>query len=73
MIATSAPFPVDLSLFEGTCHSPSLPNLERSLGRGDLQLQDFCIPVNPYFPTPEIFASFRQDLETMGRGGVLRQ
>lgn len=65
MIATSFPFPVDLSLFEGTCHSPSLPNLERSLGREDLQLQDFCIPVNPYFPTPEIFADFKQHLETI--------
>src|SRR5688572_17284305 len=65
MIATSIPFPVDLSLFEGTRHSPSLPNLERSLGRDDLKLQDFCIPINPYFPTPEIFASFRQNLETI--------
>ena len=65
MMATSARFPVDLSLFEGTHHSPTLPNLERSLGRDDLRLQDFCIPVNPYFPTPEIFASFRQHLETI--------
>lgn len=65
MIATSTPFPVDLSLFEKTSHNPSLPALVRSLGRDDLALQDFCIPVNPYFPTPEIFASFQQDLETI--------
>lgn len=65
MVATSIPFPVDLSLFDGTHHSPSLPNLERSLGRDDLKLQDFCIPVNPYFPTAEIFAEFRRNLETI--------
>jgi histidinol-phosphate/aromatic aminotransferase/cobyric acid decarboxylase-like protein len=65
MIATTAPFPVDLSLFEDTRHSPTLPNLERSLGRDDLHLQDFCIPVNPYFPTPETFAGFQQELETI--------
>lgn len=63
MVTTSVPFPVDLSLFDGTRHSPSLPTLERSLGRNDLKLQDFCIPVNPYFPTPEIFADFRRNLE----------
>lgn len=65
MIATASPFPVDLSLFEGTCHSPSLPTLQRSLGNDDLQLQDFCIPVNPYFPTSEIFADFKEHLETI--------
>lgn len=65
MIAASVPFPVDLSLFEGTCHSPTLPNLQRSLGRDELELQDFCIPVNPYFPTPEIFADFQQHLESI--------
>jgi histidinol-phosphate/aromatic aminotransferase/cobyric acid decarboxylase-like protein len=65
MIATSVPFPVDLSLFEGTCHSPSLPSLQRSLGREDLQLQDFCIPVNPYFPTHEIFEDFKLHLESI--------
>src|SRR5690349_2289001 len=65
MITTSARFPVDLSLFDGAHHSPTLPNLQRSLGREDLQLQDFCIPVNPYFPTPEIFASFQEHLEAI--------
>lgn len=65
MIATASPFPVDLSLFAGTRHSPSLPALQRSLGREGLRLQDFCIPVNPYFPTSEMFESFRQDLETI--------
>jgi threonine-phosphate decarboxylase len=65
MIANASPFPVDLSLFEGTRHSPSLPDLQRSLGREGPKLQDFCIPVNPYFPTAEMFESFRQELETI--------
>lgn len=65
MIMTASPFPVDLSLFEGTHHSPTLPTLQRSLGRDDLILQDFCIPVNPYFPTQEILADFRRNLDTI--------
>lgn len=65
MIATASPFTVDLSLFEGTRHSPSLPSLERSLRGLDLKLQDYCIPVNPYFPTPEIFDDFRHNLESI--------
>ena len=57
-------FPVDLSLLEGTAHSPSFLNLERSMGRGDLALRDYCIPVNPYFPTERMFAGFRAKLKT---------
>lgn len=56
-------FPVDLSLFEGTAHSPSFLNLERSMGRRDLALRDYCIPVNPYFPTARMFACFHARLE----------
>lgn len=57
-------FPVDLSLFEGTAHSPSFLSLERSMRRRDLLLRDFCIPVNPYFPTDRMFANFRANLAT---------
>lgn len=57
-------FPVDLSLFEGTAHSPSFLNLQRSMNRGDLALRDYCIPVNPYFPTERMFAGFRAKLKT---------
>lgn len=57
-------FPVDLALFDQTAHSPSLLSLERSMRRDDLRLRDYCIPVNPYFPTPRMFAQFREQLET---------
>ena len=56
-------FPVDLTLFEGTAHSPSFLNLRRSMGRPDLTLRDYCIPVNPYFPTPAMFDELRRGLE----------
>jgi histidinol-phosphate/aromatic aminotransferase/cobyric acid decarboxylase-like protein len=58
-------FPVDLSLFDGRVHTPSLLELERSMGRKDLALADFCIPINPYFPTPAVFARFRDELEQL--------
>jgi histidinol-phosphate/aromatic aminotransferase/cobyric acid decarboxylase-like protein len=51
----------DLSVFENTRHSPPFLSLERALpGR---RLHDFCVPVNSYFPTPEMFAVFRERLE----------
>jgi histidinol-phosphate/aromatic aminotransferase/cobyric acid decarboxylase-like protein len=56
-------FPVDLTLFDGTVHSPSFLNLRRSMGRPDLTLRDYCIPVNPYFPTPAMFDELRLGLE----------
>ncbi|HWE38381.1 MAG TPA: histidinol-phosphate transaminase [Isosphaeraceae bacterium] len=56
-------FPVDLSLFEGTAHSPSFLSLRRSMGRPDLTLRDYCVPVNPYFPTRAMFDELRAGLE----------
>ena len=56
-------FPVDLTLFEGTAHSPSFLDLSRSMGRPGLTLRDYCIPVNPYFPTPAMFDELRRGLE----------
>jgi histidinol-phosphate/aromatic aminotransferase/cobyric acid decarboxylase-like protein len=32
--------------------------------RPELVLRDFCIPVNPYFPTAGMFAKFHEQLET---------
>ena len=55
-------FPVDLSLLKGATHMPALPVLERSMSRPDLRLHDFCIPVNPYFPGPELLADLRARL-----------
>ncbi|WP_434975635.1 pyridoxal phosphate-dependent aminotransferase [Streptomyces mesophilus] len=37
-----------------TAHSPSYATLDRAAGGGS-QVIDFCIPCNPYFPTPEMF------------------
>jgi threonine-phosphate decarboxylase len=56
-------FPVDLGLFEGTRHSPSFLGLKKSMGEVEKELHDFCIPVNPYFPTAEMFDGFRSRLE----------
>ncbi|MGV9252653.1 pyridoxal phosphate-dependent aminotransferase [Streptomyces sp. NPDC003697] len=43
------------SLFRGTAaHSPSMAALTREGGDGAGPV-DFCIPCNPYFPTPEMF------------------
>jgi histidinol-phosphate/aromatic aminotransferase/cobyric acid decarboxylase-like protein len=55
-------FPVDLLLFDHTRHSPSLASLSRSMAARDLNILDFCIPVNPYFPTAEMFSRFREEL-----------
>ncbi|SDO20103.1 Histidinol-phosphate/aromatic aminotransferase or cobyric acid decarboxylase [Streptomyces sp. cf386] len=44
------------SLFRSTAaHSPSMAALTREGGDGAGPV-DFCIPCNPYFPTPEMFA-----------------
>ncbi|GAA2285923.1 aminotransferase [Streptomyces ruber] len=43
------------SLFRGTAaHSPSMAALTREGGEGAGPI-DFCIPCNPYFPTPAMF------------------
>lgn len=65
MVIARPRFPVDLSLFDGVRHSPTLPALERTLEHAGGKLQDFCIPVNPYFPTPIIFTSLAMRLETI--------
>ncbi|WP_415925503.1 pyridoxal phosphate-dependent aminotransferase [Streptomyces sp. ME19-01-6] len=43
-----------MELFRGTNHSPSYFSLSRA-GVGQ-DVVDFCIPCNPYFPTPAMFA-----------------
>ena len=54
-------FPVDMKLLDGGAHSPTVPTLERSMKGKKLRLMDFCIPVNPYFPTEKMFRTFRGD------------
>lgn len=38
-----------------TAHSPSYSALNRAAADGGRPLVDFCIPCNPYFPTPEMY------------------
>ena len=58
-------YPVDLSLFNDTKHSPSIFALNASMGAVRGRLRDYCIPVNPYFPTPEVFARLRERFQTI--------
>ncbi|WP_239151182.1 pyridoxal phosphate-dependent aminotransferase [Virgisporangium aliadipatigenens] len=46
-------------------HSPSYFALARSMGADakDANLVDFCIPCNPYFPTPEMFDKLADSLK----------
>ena len=56
---------VDAGLFQQTAHSPSYFELSRRMGDGGRQLVDFCIPCNPYFPTPEMFDALAANLEAV--------
>lgn len=60
-------FPVDLSLLRDVSHMPAMPVLSRSMNRPDLQLHDFCIPVNSYFPTSELLNDLRRRLDDILR------
>jgi histidinol-phosphate/aromatic aminotransferase/cobyric acid decarboxylase-like protein len=53
------------SMFQNTAHSPSFFELSRQMGEHGRQLVDFCIPCNPYFPTPEMFDELARNLTTM--------
>ena len=55
-------FPVDLSLLHDVQHMPSLPVLQRSMNRPELQLHDFCIPINSYFPTRKMLDDLKLHL-----------
>jgi histidinol-phosphate/aromatic aminotransferase/cobyric acid decarboxylase-like protein len=54
---------VDLRLLRATAHSPSYFALTRDSSGGQTDLVDFCIPCNPYFPTPGMFDRLRDNLE----------
>jgi histidinol-phosphate/aromatic aminotransferase/cobyric acid decarboxylase-like protein len=56
---------VNLNLFADTMHSPSIFTLMESMGGRGGRLRDYCIPVNPYFPTREMFESLRGRLESI--------
>ena len=57
---------VDLRLLRTTAHSPSYFTLTRDYAPGEQSdLVDFCIPCNPYFPTPGMFERLQRNLETI--------
>jgi histidinol-phosphate/aromatic aminotransferase/cobyric acid decarboxylase-like protein len=55
---------MDLGMFRQGSHSPSFSTLTRSLGDG-ANVADFCIPCNPYFPTPDMFGQLSGKLESI--------
>ena len=52
-------YSVDLTLFDDARHAPSISALTESMGATPRRLRDYCTPLNPYFPTPQIFDSLR--------------
>ena len=56
---------IDLSVLRQSAHSPSYFQLSRSMGAAGGGVIDFCIPCNPYFPSPEMFAELGKNLETI--------
>ncbi|HEU4424918.1 MAG TPA: histidinol-phosphate transaminase [Pilimelia sp.] len=55
---------IDLNVLRQEAHSASYFTLARSMGDG-ASIVDFCIPCNPYFPTPDMFARLSADLENI--------
>lgn len=47
------------SLFDKPSHNPSFGEVSRAVPR---QIVDFCVPVNPYFPPPEMQAMIEENL-----------
>jgi histidinol-phosphate/aromatic aminotransferase/cobyric acid decarboxylase-like protein len=45
-------------------HSASYFDLSRSMGE-DVEIVDFCIPCNPYFPTADMFDELSRDLKSI--------
>jgi histidinol-phosphate/aromatic aminotransferase/cobyric acid decarboxylase-like protein len=56
---------MDLSLFRTGNHSPSFSTVSRALGSTGEEIADFCIPCNPYFPTPDMFEDLSSRLESI--------
>lgn len=57
---------LDASILHKGAHSASYFELSRSMGEG-AEIVDFCIPGNPYFPTPEMFDELSRDLKNILR------
>jgi histidinol-phosphate/aromatic aminotransferase/cobyric acid decarboxylase-like protein len=55
---------IDTSILHKGAHSASYFDLSRSMADG-AEIVDFCIPCNPYFPTPEMFDELSRDLKNI--------
>ncbi|GLY07335.1 MULTISPECIES: histidinol-phosphate transaminase [Actinoplanes] len=55
---------IDTSILHKGAHSASYFDLARAAGEG-AEIVDFCIPCNPYFPTPEMFDELSRDLKSI--------
>jgi histidinol-phosphate/aromatic aminotransferase/cobyric acid decarboxylase-like protein len=55
---------IDTSILHKGAHSASYFDLSRNMKDG-AELVDFCIPCNPYFPTPEMFDELSRDLKNI--------
>ncbi|WP_433531067.1 pyridoxal phosphate-dependent aminotransferase [Micromonospora sp. CA-263727] len=55
---------IDTSVLHQGSHSASYFMLARNMG-GDADIVDFCIPCNPYFPTPGMFDALAADLKNI--------
>jgi hypothetical protein len=49
------------TLFERTSHNPSWRSVQAAVG-AQRELIDFCVPVNPYFPPPELLQEITDHL-----------
>jgi histidinol-phosphate/aromatic aminotransferase/cobyric acid decarboxylase-like protein len=55
---------IDTSILHKGAHSASYFDLARAAGEG-VEIVDFYIPCNPYFPTPEMFDELSRDLKSI--------
>jgi histidinol-phosphate/aromatic aminotransferase/cobyric acid decarboxylase-like protein len=55
---------IDTSMLHKGAHSASYFDLARAAGEG-VEIVDFCIPCNPYFPTPEMFDELARELKNI--------
>lgn len=53
----------DLAFLNAPTHNAALGTIRRKLGERAKGVVDLCVPVNPYFPTPEMMASLKDRLE----------
>ncbi len=56
-------FDVNLKLFDRTAHNPSFREITGSMSSAKEELRDYCIPVNPYFPTESMMSSYKHNLD----------